>query len=206
VNRPTICAVVKNEGIYISEWIAFHCLQGVNNFLIFDNQSTDGTKQALAQIARHTSVWAIDWPGDNYHEMQLSAYVEGAKRLIGQADWAAFIDIDEFIFSSRNRSLPEELELFGPEVSAIAIGHRIFGSSGQITYQSDLVTSRFVRCARPDHPQSQWFKTIVRPALVDRFDSAHSVILKAGSYLLADHSLLRCTNAAWHPGDASSYS
>jgi hypothetical protein len=36
-------------------------------------------------------------------------------RLTGQADWVAFIDIDEFLFSSRGYSMPRELAEFGPE-------------------------------------------------------------------------------------------
>src|SRR5208283_5168867 len=100
--KLAICAVAKNEAVYLPEWIAFHSLQGVSDFLIFDNQSTDNTKEVLAQIARHVPVSVVDWPGDNYYKMQMDAYREGAERLIGRVDWVAFIDIDEFLFSSRN--------------------------------------------------------------------------------------------------------
>jgi hypothetical protein len=98
--------------------------------------------------------------------------------------------------------LPAELARFGPEVGAIAVGHRIFGSSGQAAYTPDLVTSRFTRCARADHPQSQWFKTIARPECVAAVDSAHSVQLRSGSYLMADHRPLQRDNIGWHPGHA----
>jgi hypothetical protein len=134
--------------------------------------------------------------------MQLAAYSEGAAHLNGRADWAAFIDIDEFLFSSRGQSISAELVEFGPEVGAIAVGHRIFGSSGHTIYEPELVTSRFVRCAGPEHPQGQWFKTIARPEMIESFDSAHSVVLKAGAYLLADHTPLLRDNPDWHPGHA----
>ena len=203
--QPTkiaLCAVAKNEAPYIDEWIAFHVLQGVSEFLIFDNDSTDGTKQALARAARQVPVAVVDWPSQNHDEMQRLAYREGATRLAGRADWVAFVDIDEFLFSSRENSLPAELAQFGPEVGAIAVGHRVFGSSGYTDYAPDLVTSRFVRCARPDHPQAQWFKTIARPALIDSFDSAHSVVLREGAYLLADGTPLHRDDPDWHPGHA----
>jgi Glycosyl transferase family 2 len=200
--KLAICAIIKNEDLYVDEWIAFHLLQGASEILIFDNQSTDGTKETLANIARYAPVSVVNWPGDNYHEMQLNAYHEGAMRLCGKADWAAFIDIDEFLFSSRSFSMPAELEHFGTEVGAVAVGHRIFGSCGHTAYEPDLVTSRFARCARPDHPQLQWFKTIARPELIDRFDSSHSVVLTTGAYLLADHTPLQCDNPEWHPGHA----
>ena len=196
-----ICAVVKDEALYIEEWLAFHLLQGVSEILIFDNESTDGTREILTRVAGHAPVTSVDWPSHNYHEMQLQAYPEGAKRCTDRADWVAFIDIDEFLFSSRHLSLRDELVQFGPEVGAVAVGHRIFGSGEQTTYEPELVTSRFVRCARPEHPQSRWFKTIARPALIETVDSAHSVVLRSGAYLHADHTPVQ-RDPNWHPGHA----
>jgi glycosyltransferase involved in cell wall biosynthesis len=202
LEKLAICAVVKNEDIYISEWIAFHLLQGISDILIFDNQSTDGTRDTLAQISKYAPVQVVEWPGNHYHAMQLDAYREGARRLSGVADWVAFIDVDEFLFSSRNLPLSMELAELDAEVGALAIGHRIFGSSGHTTYEPELVTSRFVRCARPDHPQSQWFKTIARPHLIETVDTAHSVKLTAGAYMLADLTPLRHDYPGWHSGHA----
>jgi Glycosyl transferase family 2 len=201
--KLAICALAKDEGLYIEEWIAFHFLQGVSEILIFDNESTDNMRDILARIARHAPVTVLDWPGDNYYQMQMEAYRAGAKRLSRRAEWVAFIDIDEFLFSSRNLSMPRELAEFGSEVGAIAIGHRIFGSSGHAIYSPEFVTSRFVRCAKPDDPQSRWFKTIARPTAIERFDSAHSVILKSGAYLLADRTPLQRDSLDWHPGLAN---
>ena len=95
--------------------MVFHFLQGVSEILIFDNESTDATREILTRMAVHVPVSVMDWPSDDHDEMQMEAYRQGAKRLTGRADWVAFIDIDEFLFSSRHNSLPEELAEFGPE-------------------------------------------------------------------------------------------
>ena len=39
--RLAIGAIVKNEGPYLLEWIAFHRVVGVDRFFIADNASTD---------------------------------------------------------------------------------------------------------------------------------------------------------------------
>jgi Glycosyl transferase family 2 len=78
--KLTICAIAKNEALYIDEWIAFHFLQGVSEILTFDNESTDGMRDILARIALHAPVGVMDWPGQNYYELQMEAYCEGAKR------------------------------------------------------------------------------------------------------------------------------
>jgi hypothetical protein len=80
---------------------------------------------SLPRFALHVPVSVVNWPGQDYYQLQMEAYREGANRLIGRFDWAAF-NIDEFLFSSRHCSLPVELAEFGPEVSAIAVGHRVF--------------------------------------------------------------------------------
>jgi glycosyltransferase involved in cell wall biosynthesis len=60
--KLAICAIAKNEALYVEEWMAFHFLQGVIEILIFDNESTDGTREILTRIARHVSVSVLDWP------------------------------------------------------------------------------------------------------------------------------------------------
>ena len=42
-----ICAIAKNEGPYFHEWIEWHRKQGVEKFYIYDNESTDGTREVL---------------------------------------------------------------------------------------------------------------------------------------------------------------
>jgi hypothetical protein len=196
-----LCAIAKDEALYIEEWLAFHVLQGVGEFLIFDNGSSDNTKALAARAGRDARISVVDWAGDDHDAMQRAAYAEGARRLAGRADWVGFVDIDEFLRSRRGLPLPNELETFGPEVGAVAAGHRIFGSSGEIAYRPDLVTARFTRCAGALHPQGQWFKTIARPERIAWFDSVHSVQLTAGTYVMADHGPLT-RDPDWHPGHA----
>ena len=42
-----VCAIAKNEGPYFQEWIEWHRKQGVEKFYIYDNESTDGTREVL---------------------------------------------------------------------------------------------------------------------------------------------------------------
>jgi hypothetical protein len=51
--KLAICALAKDEALYIEEWLAFHFLQGASEILIFDNESTDNMRDILARVARH---------------------------------------------------------------------------------------------------------------------------------------------------------
>jgi hypothetical protein len=70
--KLAICAIVKDEARYI-EWLAFHFLQGVSPVLIFDNESTDGTRDILEGVARHLPISVVNWPGQDYYQVQMEA-------------------------------------------------------------------------------------------------------------------------------------
>ena len=60
--RITAVTCVKNEGPFLLEWIAFHRVLGVTDFLFYSNDCTDATDRlldALAQAAVGTQVYFI---------------------------------------------------------------------------------------------------------------------------------------------------
>jgi len=48
-----ICVRLKNEALYLREWIEFHRIAGVGHFHIFDDGSTDGTIEVLRPYVEH---------------------------------------------------------------------------------------------------------------------------------------------------------
>ena len=58
-----VCAIAKNEGPYFKEWVEWHLSQGVDKFYVYDNESTDGTKQILEPYIKQGIGEYIDWPG-----------------------------------------------------------------------------------------------------------------------------------------------
>jgi hypothetical protein len=125
-HQLAICAIFKDEGKYLGEWIAFHRSVGVGHFYLYDNGSTDNFQEVLAEHIRSGLVTYINWPE---YPGQVSAYRDCAKRFSGQARWIAFIDIDEFLFSPQQRDVPAVLERFRG-CPALFIHSYHFGSSG----------------------------------------------------------------------------
>lgn len=191
---------MRDEALYIEEWLAFHLLQGATQILIYDNGSTDGTRELLAQASTSAPVTVIEWtnrPG-HFDDIQRAAYMDGAKRLSESCEWVAFIDADEFLHSGSAETVAKALAAFSEDISAIAVNQRVFGSGGKLTYELGLVTERFTSCNLPDYEENRWFKTIARPNRIVAFDSVHSVILNSGRYAMNDgEDVLRETN---HPG------
>jgi len=198
-----VCAILKNEADYVEEWLAFHTLQGVGRIILYDNNSSDDTCRRATSFAKHVDLQIVHWPdsADGFDCTQRLAYLDGARRLAGLADYVAFIDLDEFVFASDYRPLGQVLAHFPADTAAIAVNQRVFGSAAQPSSTGDLVTSRFTRAAAADHPEGHWFKTIARPDRIVEFDSVHSVVLNSGSYVLSDGRPL--PPRPEHPGQSS---
>jgi hypothetical protein len=82
---PSVVAIVRDEGPYLAEWVAFHRLQGFDRFLIYDNESSDDGPE----LAESLGCEVLSWPGE---VQQLPAYHDALNRLDDKA-WAAFIDV-----------------------------------------------------------------------------------------------------------------
>lgn len=195
MNRePTLalCAIMKNEADYVEEWLAFHLLQGASQFVLYDNRSTDDTRVRARRFATRANLAIVPWPdsGGGFDLTQRLAYADGARRLAGRVDFAAFIDLDEFLYADDGGSLQRALGSFPPDVAAIAVNQRVFGSSGHVKAGPGFVTSRFTVTAAPGYPEAHWFKTIAKPDRILGFDSVHSVVLRAGAYVLTDGRVL----------------
>ena len=137
----SICAIVKNEGPYIKEWIEFHKLVGVEKFYIYDNESTDNIREILKPYITANIVEYTYWPGD---KQQIPAYQDCVDKHKNDTKWLAFIDIDEFI-TTKNGTIVNFLKSLPPSVSQLLIGWMIYGSSGHKTKPNGLVIENYKR-------------------------------------------------------------
>ena len=101
-----VCAIAKNEGAYFKEWIEWHLKLGVDKFYIYDNESTDNTKQVLQPYIESGIVEYQYFPG---RRRQLAAYDDCFERHRFETRWIAVIDIDEFIVPKTDDSIPQFL-------------------------------------------------------------------------------------------------
>ena len=100
------CAIYRNEGPYLREWVEFHRLVGVEKFFLYDNSSSDDHREQLAPYVADGCVEVRPWPDE---PGQITAYAHCLETRRDQARWIAFIDLDEFLFSPTLAPLPEIL-------------------------------------------------------------------------------------------------
>ena len=91
--------IAKNEASYIKEWLDFHIKQGVTNFVIYDNESTDNFREVLQPYIESGTVIYELLKG---RRRQLDAYNMALNKYRHRFKYMGFIDADEFVFVRNN--------------------------------------------------------------------------------------------------------
>ncbi len=97
--RTAIVTTMKNEGPFILEWLAYHRAIGVDDFLIYTNDCTDGTDSMLQMLMRKG---LCQWRENPFREMDLKpqhAALQAAEDepIMQHCAWGICMDVDEFI-------------------------------------------------------------------------------------------------------------
>ena len=164
-----VCAIAKNEGPYLREWIEWHRKMGVEKFYFYDNESTDLTRKVLDPYIKAGLVEYTFFPG---RKKQLAAYDDCMERHRYDVRWLAFIDIDEFIVPLKDKNIPEFLKRF-ESFPAVEINWLVFGSNGLREKSDEPVMKRFRRHSQGNHILNRHVKSIVNPRRVFNMIGCH---------------------------------
>ena len=166
--RTCIITTMKNEGPFILEWIAYHRAIGVNDFLVYSNDCTDGTDALLDALQARGLIQHRDNPFRSLpdikpqHAALQAAEGEG---IVQDCGWAICMDVDEFINVRIGDGTLAALYAAMGEANMISLTWRLFGNDDIHAYQDRFVTEQFTRCA-PElvrKPHQAWgFKTLFR--------------------------------------------
>lgn len=180
----TVAAIAKNEGRYITEWIAHNLAVGFDRILVFSNDSTDDTDRIVARIARREPrVSLVPWPSVPNSSPQITAY-RHALGLV-RTPWIIFLDIDEFLLPFADGSVQAFLGRVPDDIASVHVNWRNFGSGGRTSPDYAFVTKTFVRGAELNWSGHSHFKTFARTHLaVD--PHIHDIATSEGRKVLSD--------------------
>ncbi len=165
--RTAIVTTMKNEGPFILEWLAYHQAIGVENFLVYTNDCTDGTDTMFDLLQ---SKGILQHRQNPFREMNLKpqhAALQAAEGedMLKSADWAICMDVDEFInIKVGNGTLAELYQTVG-DANMISCTWRLFGNGDRHDFEDIYTIGQFNRCAEEYSPkphQAWGFKTLFR--------------------------------------------
>lgn len=161
-----IVACMKNEAPYIVEWVAYHLSMGVDNFLIYTNDCSDGTTEILDRlqelgVVQHRN--NDNWKGNSPQQYALNQSLK--EPLIRAAEWIIHIDVDEFINVRTGNGTLQDFFDAVPDATNVAMTWRLFGHNGIHRLADSLVIDQFDTCAPKfcPKPHTVWgFKTMFK--------------------------------------------
>lgn len=164
--QTAIMACMRDEGLFVVEWVAYHRLIGFDRVFIATNDCSDGTDLLCDRLARMGLVTHIR----NDDHGATPPQIAGVARVLAQPGmndlrWLLHIDADEFlnIHDGAGR-LEDWLPQLG-EHDATAVAWRLFGDNGRDHWpEGGLQTEAFTRAATQPRPFTAMQKTMFRPA------------------------------------------
>ncbi len=166
--RTAIVTTMKNEGPFILEWLAYHRAIGVDDFLIYTNDCSDGTDTMLELLTRKGIVQhRVNpyVPGGELKPQHAALQAAESEPVMQNCGWGICMDVDEFIdVKVGDGTLRALYEAIG-EANMISLTWRLFGNSEVRAYEDRFLIEQFTRCA-PElvrKPHQAWgFKTLFR--------------------------------------------
>ena len=142
--KVSICAIFKNEALYLKEWIEYHKIVGVEHFYLYNNNSEDNYEEILKPYIADGSVTFTQWP---QNQAQMQCYHNAIERFSSETEWLTFIDIDEFIVPNTTDNIYDFLKPFQKNRPVVIAYWRMFGTSGKISRDTNnLVTEDLTIC------------------------------------------------------------
>lgn len=174
-NGIMIATMVKNEARYITEWLRYHHAVGIRHFVLYDDGSSDGTREAAAAALPPGKVTIIPWRG-RMTDVESKATVNSQAIAFTHAIFnfgynykrIAFIDTDEFLVPKNGKTIEEALAGLG-DLPNISLPWHMFGTNGHRTPPEGGVLMNYTQRARDPMSRKKNasnFKCIVDPCEV----------------------------------------
>jgi len=154
-----MCCIVRNENIYLPEWIRYHAKLGVEKFIIYDNDSDIPVSSELESMIE-TGLVSVELI--HGQTKQFDAYNDCLSNYGSNFKWLAFIDPDEFLVPRTHndlRSFMQPYEQFG----GLGVNWLVFGSSGHVTRPAALQIESYLLRSNETNEINTHVKSIVQP-------------------------------------------
>lgn len=159
---PALLSCMRNEGIFILEWLAYHRVIGFDPVVICTNDCTDGSDRLLDALAAGDAVVHLDNPVPPGEAPQDHGVIRAMVRLADTgAEWLAQLDSDEFLNIAHGGGGVGELTARAGAAHVVALPWRAFGDAGLADWPGATLP-HFTACEAAPDPATVKFKSLFR--------------------------------------------
>lgn len=162
--RTAVLTCIRNEGMWLLEWVAYHRAIGFDAIFVASNDCTDGSDAMLDRLAERGEVIHLRNPVPPGVAPQVAGCALAlAHPAMAAVDWALHIDVDEFLnVTAGSGRVADLLSAVGP-ADCIAVSWQMYGSSGLRHWPGGMVLDRFRRAEPRLRPARTMQKCLFRP-------------------------------------------
>ena len=137
--KKTICSIIKDEQLYLKEWIDWHLSIGFDAIYLFEDM---GSKSHEDIVKDYPNVYLRRYETDEEVKellkvrnttRQTKLYNWFANTYKDIYDWVAFIDLDEFFMFSNDYNLDKLCNEFN-DYTSVSLSWKMMGASGHINH------------------------------------------------------------------------
>lgn len=157
---------MRNEGLFVLEWLAYHQVIGFDHVTIVSNDCTDGSDlllDALADAGHLTHIRQIVPPGTPPQDSGMDLVLDWARAQ--NVTWLLHIDSDEFLNITAGAGHLSDLMANASEADVVAIPWQLFGDAGITEWTPGMaVLPSFTRAEPAPEPRVTKSKCLFRAA------------------------------------------
>ena len=157
-----LMSCMRNEGIHILEWLAYHRVIGFGPIVICTNDCDDGSDRLLDFLSTHGQIDHLPNPVPPGEPPQKHGIARALAHLAqSPADWLAHLDSDEFLNVAPGAGPVQDLIAKAEDAHTIALPWRMFGDNGHTTWPGETLRA-FTACEAALDPATVKFKSLFR--------------------------------------------
>lgn len=139
--RVMLCTILKQEQLYVDEWLEYHRFLGYDYAELYDNGDYPSPYLAGLHEKYGDFVNVTYLPGQG---RQITAYRSCVKRNLAENVWSTFIDADEFVVLRKHNNIKDFLHDVAPDGGAVVLNWSMFGGNTTLTHKPGPVVVRFI--------------------------------------------------------------
>ena len=173
--KVAICCIIKQENLYLRDWVKYYYDMGIKNIILYDNNDVDGEypQQVIGDYISNGFVIYKDVRGG--YRCQIQSYTECYSEYKFLFDWIGFLDIDEYWYLSPEYTLDTFFdEKKFPNAGAVFFNWLCYGDNDLVHYDNRPVYERFNGPTVISHVKKIFIKC--NPNFNVIFDDANSVL------------------------------
>ena len=147
MNIVTLCSILKNESAIMTEWLTHYYNNGICDFLLCDDNSTDNSIEKINDFKNSHSDVSVDFIDISYNDKNKPAQRRFLDKLAQRCidneintEWILVIDLDEIVYNREGKTITNVLKN-ASNYNVILMPWLMYGPNGYIKQPESVIKS-----------------------------------------------------------------